>query len=156
MSLVPFELLSLCWNPEQASLWASESMRGPLKRKVWDSSSPSPWTQFLLDIMGVPLSSAGSLDCEAQCGSGTPCFSRGTSIAKLYTLILNLHTMGPACLMSSSNKTAFLGIELLFRWFSVMVLKFSCNFDVLVGGDEHGVYSAILTEAPHHFLNDVS
>lgn len=36
--------------------------------------------------------------------------------------------------------------QLDFRWLSeVVVLHFSCNFDVVVGGGEHSVYSAILT-----------
>ena len=83
-----------------------------------------------------------------------PSLFKGISSADVSLSILNHHTIGVGPTHSASSpflplSTWFLlyilthknSVQIVFRYFSKMViLKFSCNFDVVMGGSKHSVY----------------
>lgn len=98
MSLTPFELLPQSWSSEHVSQSASKSMCGPLKKNVFNSSSPLFHSATLFTgfhnqkLWRTSLPTTGTLGWGVLCGAGTPSSSGDTSAAEISLPILNLHT----------------------------------------------------------------
>lgn len=125
----------LHWSLEEVGLWASEPMHEPFRYSVFWSPAALclSWMQSLL------------LVCTARCN---PHSSRNLPILNHHTI-----SVGPAHFVTSlllPVSVWFLlyivgykhSIYLVFKWFSMMViLQFSFNIDVILGGDKHSLPS---------------
>lgn len=140
----------------------SNSMHVPFKKIAWDSShslslshSATISTCFHNQKLWGLLSPILVPSTGVLVWSGTPLFSWETSAAKIPLPIFNNHMWvwdhffpclfhfyqylhGFFYMSLVINRTS---VQLEFRWFSIIAVpQFSCNFGVVIEGDEHSIY----------------
>ena len=142
MSLMPFNLLSLCWISEEVSL--SKSVHRPFKRnylllqKFLYSTASMP-TGFYSQKLWRHIPGTGTLGLGSWCGAGTP---------HSWDIPPNFYWphvgVGPACstslhllpvlmwfLLEFHSCSTSIQLDFWHLWMMV-VLQFSCTFDVVL------------------------
>lgn len=148
--ICPWHLLSCCPSAGAQSVFKSESVRGIFKMSGFPAAIRLTWTVRILAgfyskiLWGYLFLALEPCAGEPWCGARAPRSSGATSVAEISVLMLNLHTWVQNQPISRPHglfiALVMSYVQLVFRCFSrVILLKFSCNFNVVMAGGKHSV-----------------